>query len=231
MARKTRIQQSQYPYHVTTRTNNGAFRFKPLRYQKQIIAIYTEVIMIASRLYHVQVHHLVLMDNHHHLYASTPEANLSRFMQYVNARVAERMNKLLGRRGHFWGERFHATILATEEQQLNVVRYMYRNPVRANLTKVAFDYERSTAFFYAFGRPTFVEVTKDKSYVSLGETDEERQARFVKEYLDVELTEEELETIRESLKSRIWGNEEVQKRIIELYDTKVKKKVPQNNEK
>ena len=76
-----------------------------------------------------------------------------------------------------------------------------------------------------------MEVTKDKSYVSLGETDEERQARFVKEYLDVELTEEELETIRESLKSRIWGNEEVQKRIIELYDTKVKKKVPQNNEK
>lgn len=224
MARKTRIQQSQYPYHVTTRTNNGVFRFKPLRYQKQIIAIYAEVIMIASRIYNVQVHHLVLMDNHHHLYASTPDANLSRFMQYVNARVAERMNKLLGRRGHFWGERFHSTILTSEEQQRNVIRYMYRNPVRARLTQSAFDYERSTAFFYAFGRPAFVEVTPEKSYTSLGETDEERRARFVQEYLDAELSDAELGTIRESLKSRIWGSEEEQKRLIELYDTKVKKK-------
>lgn len=223
MARELRIRQAEFPYHVTTKVANGEFRFKSKKLQKKIWAIYARVVLKASQLYKVEVNHLVVMDNHHHVYLKTPRSNINLFMQYFNARIAEQMNKLLDRTGPFWNGRYHATILTSEKQQARVVKYMYNNPVKANIADTALDFQRSTVHFYAFGRPIFVDVTPDQAYVSLGETEEERQVRFVKEFLQISLSDKDIEEIEDSLKSTVLGNDEVKKQLIE-YSRSVTKK-------
>lgn len=227
MARKHRIKQSEFPYHVTTKVANGEFRFKSKKLQKKFAKIYAVTFLKAMKKYGVQVHHVMVMDNHHHLYLTTPHANIDQFMQYVNARIAEQMNRLLDRSGPFWNGRYHATIVTTKEDQERVIKYIYQNPVRAGIVETPLEFERSSIFFYAFGRPAYVWVTPDQVCVSLGETKKERQRRFIDEFLKIKLTSTELEEIKASLKSQILGNEEVKKRLLEISEAalKVKRKV------
>lgn len=224
MARPLRIQQSEYPYHVTTRVANGEFHFKSVKFQRKFLKMYASVALRASRRYRVKLHHMVVMDNHHHLYLSTPKANISKYMQYFNARVAEGMNKMLNRTGPFWNGRFHATILPSEEDQKRAIKYIYNNPVRANMVDNAVDYELSTVVLYAFGRRAFVNVTPDDIFLSLGETEEEQRARFIKEFLEIEPDDKELEEFRASLSARILGSADEIARILEKYDPRFQKK-------
>ena len=88
MGRPPCVIQKLYPYHLVCRTNNPAIG---------------------------GIHHFVLMSNHYHIITTAIEENIHRAMQYFNSRVAVRYNKLVGRSGHVWGDRYHAigVILST----------------------------------------------------------------------------------------------------------------------
>jgi putative transposase len=165
MGRKPRILQTEYPYHVTIRTNNREFRFE----QKKAVKYFAQALFEGSTKYGVKVHHFVLMSNHPHLIVWATEPNLHRFMQFVNSQVARRLNRATGRSGHLWGDRYRSTIISTDESYLNVIRYIYRNPVRAKMVKRAEEYEDSTLQFYAFGKPVGLFLQGDHLVVRYGE--------------------------------------------------------------
>ncbi len=208
MARPKRIKQSEHPYHVSTRTNNKEFRFHHKKVQKALIASVAEVLLKASKIYEVQILHVVLMATHYHLIINTPLSNISVFMQYVNARIAELFNKAQNRTGHLWGGRFYSTIIDTVDYMKRVIRYVYGNPKKAGIVENPLDYENSTVCFYAFGRQAFVQVTEDGFFISLGDTPEERRQAFVREIIGIPMSPDEMEETRKGLRKRFYGGDE-----------------------
>ncbi|HDL52973.1 MAG TPA: hypothetical protein ENH32_03265 [Proteobacteria bacterium] len=60
MGRPLRILQTEYPYHLTCRTNNRTFRF----HQRQFTKLFFRAVVQSTKKYNFLVHHIVLMNNH-----------------------------------------------------------------------------------------------------------------------------------------------------------------------
>jgi REP element-mobilizing transposase RayT len=82
-------------------------------------------------------HAYCLMPTHYHLVVSTLRANVSRAVQQLNRRYAQRWNRRHGHVGHVFQGRFGAQIVQEERHFLTVCRYVLRNPVRAALVRAA----------------------------------------------------------------------------------------------
>ncbi len=78
----------------------------------------------------VRLHAYVLMDNHFHLLIETPEANLSRSMQWLGVSYSMWFNKRHRRAGHLFQGRFQACIVEDDYGWQEVARYLHLNPVR-----------------------------------------------------------------------------------------------------
>lgn len=215
MARKPRIQQNEYAYHVTCRTVNKAFCFN----RRQHIRLFGMVLRKAEEKFGIRVHHFLLMSNHYHMIIHTPDANISAAMQYINSRVAILYNRLHNRWGHLWGARFRATIIDSEEAYLRVIRYLYQNPVRAGITRTAAEFEDSTFPFYAYGRKGDVPVYPDHLAWTPGDsraTIMKKRARFIN-LVEIPPTERENEQVRLGLKTRFFGSSDFLQRMKSLY--------------
>jgi putative transposase len=175
MPRPPRIIQTVYPYHLTCRTNNASFRFHQRKIKKIIIRTLNQVI----ERYNLKIHHFVIMTNHYHIVATATEENLDRAMQYLNARIAERFNKLTGRTGHLWGGRYKSCIIDTDDYYMRTVRYVYNNPVRAKMVKKASDYEDSSFCFHAFGEDIEVIMADDHLVMLAKGNQRKKMAAFV----------------------------------------------------
>ena len=88
-----------------------------------------------------------LMTNHVHLVVVPPDdaAALARAIGEAHRRYTRRVNFREGVRGHLFQERFHSFPIQTDHHLLTVVRYVERNPVRANMVRQAVDYPWSSA--------------------------------------------------------------------------------------
>jgi putative transposase len=90
-----------------------------------------------------------LMSNHIHLVAIPEEAeSLAVALRRTHGRYALYLNARRDRCGHLWQNRFYSCAL--DEQHLWVaLRYVERNPVRANLVRSAEEYRWSSAAVHA----------------------------------------------------------------------------------
>ena len=67
--------------------------------------------------------------------AGAGEEVLSRFMQRVEGEFAQAYNLAKGRRGAFWEDRYHATMIDAEGYLWNCLKYIDLNMVRAGVVK------------------------------------------------------------------------------------------------
>lgn len=84
------------------------------------------------------------MSNHYHLIISTPEANIGEAMKYLHREVARKANKSVGRINHFFGSRYKWSIIYNENYYWNVVKYIFRNPIRAGICSFVNEYQYSS---------------------------------------------------------------------------------------
>lgn len=75
-----------------------------------------------------------LMGNHIHLVANMQIEILSAFMKRLNGGYSRYFNERHGRSGHLFESRFGSEPIKSDEQLLTVVRYVHRNPLKANMT-------------------------------------------------------------------------------------------------
>jgi len=73
------------------------------------------------------------MVNHYHLMIETPDANLSKGMQHLNATFSQAFNKRHATVGHLFQGRFKAIVVDRESYLLELARYVVLNPVRAGM--------------------------------------------------------------------------------------------------
>jgi putative transposase len=78
----------------------------------------------------VWIHAYVLMGNHYHLQLETPQANLSRAMQWLNLSYGAWFNRRQQRSGPLFQGRFKAILHDPESAALKINRYIHLNPVR-----------------------------------------------------------------------------------------------------
>ena len=73
-----------------------------------------------------------LMSNHYHFLVKTPEGNLGRAMRHINGVYTQRYNRLKKTDGPLFRGRYKAILVEEDSYQLQVSRYIHRNPVETS---------------------------------------------------------------------------------------------------
>ena len=141
MPRVARIVIPGVPHHVTQRGNNRQDVFFVDDDRQAYLALLKE----HADGFGLQVLGYCLMTNHVHIVA-TPlgEDSLAKAIGRTHFRYTQWINRLHGRSGHLWQNRFHSCLL-DERHAVAAVRYVERNPVRAKLVRAPWRYGWSSA--------------------------------------------------------------------------------------
>ena len=140
------------------------------------------------------------MPNHFHL-VLLPEndGDLSVWMHWLQNTHVRRYHKHYHSTGHIWQGRFKAFPIQEDEHLLTVLRYIERNPVRANLVRRAELWNWSSAHYWQKDqvRPSFLAVgpvTRPRHWL---------------EWVNQPLTEGELQALRRSvIRGAPYGDED-----------------------
>lgn len=130
MPRPKRVALGGYCYHVLNRGNGRQEVFhKPADYTA-FVRLFDE----AHTRCPMRVLAYCLMPNHFHLVLwPRNDGDLSRWMQWLQTTHVRRYHEHFHASGHVWQGRFKAFPIAADEHLLSVLRYVERNPLRAEL--------------------------------------------------------------------------------------------------
>jgi REP element-mobilizing transposase RayT len=156
MARALRIQRPGGRYHVTARGNER----KAIYRDDSDRAHFLELLGELTERFGLRVHAYVLMDNHFHLLVETPEANLSRTMQWLNVSYSVWFNRRHDRVGHLFQGRFKSVVVEDDAGWQEVARYVHLNPVRT--TGLALDKRQRAASRLGLGQAPSAEVVAQR---------------------------------------------------------------------
>jgi putative transposase len=129
MARSLRIDVPDGWYHVF---NRGVERRQIFPDERSNLHFLELLACLPSR-FGVRIHGYVLMGNHYHLQIQTPQANLSRVMQWLNLSYGAWFNRCWQRSGPLVQGRFKAILHEPESTALIINRYIHLNPVRVKV--------------------------------------------------------------------------------------------------
>jgi putative transposase len=118
-------------------------------------------------------------------------------MKAVGERYVRAFNKRHKRTGGLWEGRFKSTIVDTGKYLFTLYRYIELNPVRAGMVAHPSEYSWSSYASNAEGAQSDL-ITPHPLFLSLAVDPEERRERY-RRMFGKELTEEELNDIRDAL--------------------------------
>ena len=148
MPRAARIVIPGCPHHVTQRGNNRQDVF----FTDEDRSYYLDLLCEQSETFGLSVEGYCLMTNHVHLVV-TPrrKSSLSKAVGRTNLYYTRYINRLHGRCGHLWQDRFFSSPL-DERYFWEAMRYVERNPVRARLVRKAWRWKWSSAAAHVDGK-------------------------------------------------------------------------------
>jgi len=131
---------------------------------EDVWGIFAEEITETSKKYNLGVHSFVLMSNHFHMIASTPDANISQCMHRLMTKTSKRLTRAGNRINETFAGRHYKCILQHPNYYLNAYKYNYRNPVAAGICSAVEDYPYSTLQqVLGFSAPS-VPLVEDTTY-------------------------------------------------------------------
>jgi len=160
-------------HHVTMRCNNKEFLLDEL-----LLRVFLELLQECSDKFSVPLYHYCLMTNHVHLLFKVPDVEvISTFMHRLGNLSARRFNAIRGRKGHFWEDRFHSTIVEEGMAMLRCMAYIDLNPIRAGMTTTPGQYQWSGHL--DLRNEQEVLITMNDTYRRLGTTRASRYATYL----------------------------------------------------
>lgn len=144
MPRPLRIEYENAYYHVMNRGRSRQKIFHDERYFEAFLSTLEE----AHQRFGLQVLCYCLMSNHYHLLVKTPGANLGRVMRHINGVYTQRYNRLKKSDGSLFRGRYKAISVEEDSYQLQLSRYIHRNPIDAGRVEQLEDYPWSSYPFY-----------------------------------------------------------------------------------
>ena len=91
------------------------------------------LLQIACRKYAVACHAYCVLTTHFHVLVTPQQDDLSRALQWLNSRYAERFNADYAAHGHVFGARYSSTHVASDAHLLHLMAYLAYNPIAAGL--------------------------------------------------------------------------------------------------
>ena len=141
MPRPKTVLQNEFPYHLSARCINREWFQIPI---DRVWEIMCSHLFFAHRCFQLQIHQFVLMNNHFHLLATTPNSNIDKVMAFFMKKTSDDLSRDSGRINQTYGGRYHRGVITSHHYYLNAYKYLYRNPVEANLVDKAEKYRYST---------------------------------------------------------------------------------------
>ncbi len=128
------IRCDTHPFHVTSRTHDQ--NYFPLELN-EVWEVMIKELNYLQQNHSLCVHAFILMGNHFHLLCQTPKGNLTEVMQRFLISTSKRI-------GNHWQEGFNWSLIESQTHYFQVYRYIFQNPVRANICNRVEDYKFST---------------------------------------------------------------------------------------
>ena len=216
MPRGPRITVPDGMYHITSRGNNREVIFR----EEADCEKYLALLQRYREKYEFSLYSYSILPNHFHVLIQTTEAGpISKIMHGMDTAYAMYVNRKYDRCGHVFQDRFHGSLVDSDEYFLEVMRYIDMNPVRAGLVKRPEDYRWSSHRHHALGEPNEL-IDHHDLYENLGDSAAERQdvyRTFVRQRMEEEAAEHEalLETLL------FVGSEDFVTRILARYGQKI----------
>jgi len=117
-------------YHVTHRCHDRRFLLKFGVDRTE----YRDRLRLALQKYRISLYAYCITSNHTHLLlAGRLASDISRLMQQLEGEFAQYYNVKRSRRGAFWEDRFHTTMIGEGSYFLNCMVYIHLNLVRAHV--------------------------------------------------------------------------------------------------
>jgi putative transposase len=190
MGRPIRLKAPDLSYHITSRTNGAKLFMKTKKDQKMLCRYLKQVALK----FNFVIYAFTPMTNHFHLFIHiTNEADLSKVIGEFKVRYAKYFNKKYGIHGHFWGSRFHSTIVQDDQYALACLRYMDRNPVKAGL--VDHPNKWLLGSFRQYSQGSFhpiLNIEPHPAYLALSKQKPKRQAIYYSFVLETNTISDEL---------------------------------------
>lgn len=161
MPRAHTILQSEFPYNLSARCINQEWFHLPMN---DVWKIFCEQLSETSQKHHLKIHSFVLMSNHFHLLASTPDANISECMWHFMKNSSHRLAQAGNRINETFAGRHYKCVLQMQNYYLNAYKYNYRNPVSAGISKAVEDYPFSTLRMVMGVDPQIIPLVEDNIY-------------------------------------------------------------------
>lgn len=182
MPRKPRLTQLGMTHHVFSR----CIEKKGLLNDTFASELLIEVLHMAQDKYAFELIAFQIMDNHFHFVIQTVEdgKTISRIMQYIKARFAERYNRANERCGPFWNERFKDIVIEQSDNPMHyllwLLWYLAFNPVRKKLTTNPRKYRYSSINCYLDEQHICpLKITLHQYFLWLGDTFADRMKSFL----------------------------------------------------
>ena len=134
MPRTARASQANWCYHVLNRGNARSEVFHKENDYRAFVALFER----ACERLPMRLIAYCLMPNHFHLVLwPRGDGDLGRWMQWLLTSHVRRYHRHYHGSGHVWQGRFKAFPIQRDDHLLAVLRYVERNPLRANLVERA----------------------------------------------------------------------------------------------
>jgi REP element-mobilizing transposase RayT len=133
MGRPRRIHAEGGIYHAMTRGDGGRRLFA----DEADYAAFMELLARAKQRFRFDMYAYCLMPTHLHLLLRVSAISVSVIMHWLQLMYAKKFNRIRGRWGHVFQDRFKAPRCRDDRHLLALLRYIHRNPVRGGLVESA----------------------------------------------------------------------------------------------
>lgn len=191
MARRPRIDLPGF-HHIINRGVARGNVFKKSQDKDKFL----EILCKSCKNYKVNIHAYCLMDNHYHLLVETTSNNLSLFMRQINSNYAIYFNKKYKRSGHLWQGRYKSYYIIEDNYLYSLFKYIEHNPIEAKISKSVGEYPY-TLLHSIINKKAVIRCALHSrllnEYSNLG----------LQEFMQKELTKQELDNLKDEQKRKI----------------------------
>jgi putative transposase len=208
MPRVPRVDKAGYIYHVINRASVRLILFD----KKEEFSLFESILTLAREKVDVDIIAYCCMSNHFHLILRPKQdGDLSKFMFWFTLTLTARWHAIQGTvgQGHIFQGRYKSFIVQNDPHLLTVIRYVERNPLRANMVKDLIKWKYSSYWRRVAGSK------EQKKLLSRSPVDlPDNYSKWVHK----PLTKDELEALRTSVnRGRPYGKDEWQDKLVDRF--------------
>lgn len=197
MPRAERIHIPEGCYHVMMRGNGK----KQIFFEDLDWRDFISLLKLELKKYDHKIHAHCLMSNHVHLLIQAGSTPISSPLHNATFRHTKKLNKKFSTVGHQFQGRYKGYYTHSNEYKMNVLKYIHRNPIEAQMVKFSHEYKYSSHNHYTKWKP--LEWVERKDLLRLFSDDLNKAVKLYNEFIDDPLSPKAIEEIEENVSRSI----------------------------